>query len=239
VYGFEGFIEPGRCVVGAGTVWVMPSFPGSPTIINMDRSYRHNPTHISSQERLSSFANRLIHSTFYKVFYVSMALASIVCVILSTFETCPSGWFYILELFINIGMICEVGVRYLALGLNFWRSRWNQLDVGLVLLCAVTLIFLFTGVCSKTRTREAEFDSILLVIRNVGQFSRLVSVLNKNRTQLSTRSEDLDFDSIGDDSMGALIARDDLMLGGDTLGNGRAATRNAPYRDEYQDENYF
>lgn len=92
----------------------------------------------------------------------------------------------------------------------------------LVAVCGITLVYLFTGSCSSTRTREAEFDSILLVIRNFSQFSRLLTVLRKNQSQLSTRAADLNFDSVSNDMLG------DDLLGGEL---DRGTSQRQPFRD--------
>jgi hypothetical protein len=162
---------------------------------------------IGASEAIQNVANRILHSEGYKRWYLGMAACSILVLILSLWEKCPryqrilinSNLFYTLEVIINVGMVAEVAIRIIALERQFWRSSWNIADVLLTLFCIFSLIYLFTGTCSPERTREAEFDSFLLVIRNGSQFSRLASVIRKNNSQLSTRAMDLNFENIESD----------------------------------------
>lgn len=134
---------------------------------------------ITKAEILHSAANRILHSRFYKLFYGGLALASLVCVILSIYERCPSGMFLVLEILVNLAMIIEVSIRSFALQKLFWKSLWNKFDILLVWLCLITLGFLFFGECSSSKSREAILDTALLVLRNVLQFVRLFIFMKK------------------------------------------------------------
>ncbi|KAJ3383626.1 hypothetical protein HDU92_004048 [Lobulomyces angularis] len=177
---------------------------------------------MTKKEILQNLANRILHHSLYKAFYLVMGFLSVICVILSIIERCPSGYFYILEVIINLGMILEVTIRFFAFGKNFWNSKWNMFDVVLVFFCFLTLFILMVGECSSTRTREAEADAFLLILRNGIQFSRLMVVLKKNNTQLSNRATTINFENI--DSR----AFDDSSFD----------TRRTTYTDDF-DDNFF
>lgn len=61
-------------------------------------------------------ANRFVHSSAYLYFYASMALASLLTVVISLRSECPGTLFYALELIINLLLIAEVGIRLVAFG---------------------------------------------------------------------------------------------------------------------------
>ncbi|KAJ3193143.1 hypothetical protein HK101_005367 [Irineochytrium annulatum] len=170
------------------------------------------PTTITSNEILHSLANRILHSSFYKWFYLIMAFVSVTCLVLSFMSRCPSGYFYILETIVNLAMILEVGIRMLALRKIFWRNLWNVLDLLLVLLCVLTLLWLALGECTTERSWEAEADTILLVLRNMIQFFRLMMMLAKNGQNMSRRTQNIDFSTVDTLSVGAGIG--DLGFGG-------------------------
>ncbi|TPX36018.1 hypothetical protein SmJEL517_g01753 [Synchytrium microbalum] len=158
---------------------------------NMPSSYK-----LTTSEIIHSGANRLLHSNFYKGLYLVMAVLSLISVGMSLSDTCPSGWFYILEAVVNLTMIAEVSIRFIALGKLYWKSTWNIVDLVMVLLCGMTLLYLLFGECTKARSREAVLDTVLLVVRNGIQFVRLVLMLRKNRRPLLSRPGNVDFDSV-------------------------------------------
>ncbi|KAI8852513.1 hypothetical protein BC829DRAFT_384576 [Chytridium lagenaria] len=145
---------------------------------------------------LHSLANRILHSSFYKWFYLVMALFSIVCSVLTILQRCPSGYYYALEVLVNLAMIIEVLIRVQALGKVFWKSFWNVLDICLVGLCMFTLLWLAFGECTKERSWEAEADTILLVIRNLIQFSRVAVMITKNGQYMTRRPQAVDFSTV-------------------------------------------
>lgn len=132
--------------------------------------------------------------------------------------------------------LAEVVIRATALGKNFWKSRWNVLDVALTLLCIFSLVVLFTGKCSASAAREAEFDSILLVVRNLSQFSRLASLVRKNNSQLSTRAVDLDFDNIGSSEIGNILGDHPLQSRDSSTTSRR--NPNVYYQDDFDDRSF-
>ncbi|KAI8816384.1 uncharacterized protein EV422DRAFT_478689, partial [Fimicolochytrium jonesii] len=127
------------------------------------------------------FANRLLHSRFWKAFYIAMLVMSVTCLVWAYYVPCPGAWFYVLEVCVNGAMLVEVGVRFCALGKHFWTSPWNLLDLALTPICLVTLFLLLLTPCSPSRTDEMEFEDILLVVRNGVVLARLLWVLGKNR----------------------------------------------------------
>ncbi|KAG9295498.1 hypothetical protein G9A89_013527 [Geosiphon pyriformis] len=156
---------------------------------------------LSRAEAVHGLANRILYSRFYTWLYLGMALLSTISIILSIKEKCPSVWFIILEFIINFAMIAEVMTRFLALRQLFWKSIYNVVDITLVFLCVLTLIFIWAGGCSKGRRSEEIFDTILLVVRNLIQFGRLIIMLKKNRKNRSTRNARIDFSDIRAPSM--------------------------------------
>ena len=71
---------------------------------------------MTRDEIRKGIANRLLHSRTYIILYLAMAALSITTVVLSMREGCPGLAFYILEIVINLTMIAEVTIRFLAFG---------------------------------------------------------------------------------------------------------------------------
>ena len=70
-------------------------------------------------------SNRFVHSTVYLYLYGTMALVSLVTVIISLSTACPGVSFYILELVVNVVLVLEVGIRLVAFGKvrRAWRTE--------------------------------------------------------------------------------------------------------------------
>ncbi|ORY93985.1 hypothetical protein BCR43DRAFT_495675 [Syncephalastrum racemosum] len=151
---------------------------------------------LTRSEMVQGMANRFMYSQFYIALYVSLALLSLISIILSLRETCPTTLFIVFESIINFAMIIEVSIRLVALQRAYWRSVWNIVDTVLVAMCAITLIVLASG-CSASERSEAIFDTILLVIRNCIQVFRLFMMVRKNKHSMNARSARVDFSDLG------------------------------------------
>lgn len=156
-----------------------------------------SPYRLSREEVLKGLANRFVHSTTYLYLYATMAGMSFLTVVISLLWTCPGPSFYMLELLVNVVLVAEVSVRLVAFGKHFWKSTFNIIDLGLVLLCVFTLIILFVGHgCSPLAERpgmgEELLDSILLIVRNVVQCMRLLSVIRRSQLNVTSRITSID-----------------------------------------------
>ncbi|KAJ3067309.1 hypothetical protein HDU98_009512 [Podochytrium sp. JEL0797] len=141
---------------------------------------------MTQSEVLTSIANRILHSKFYRGLYVVMMVLSLIC--LALVSVGPSGLYYWLDAIVNLTMIIEVLIRVNAMGKNFWKSIWNQIDIALVFLCIVTLFWLIFGECQADSANwETELDALLLIVRNAVQLFRVIAMVNKNREQLMGR----------------------------------------------------
>ena len=229
---------PREASIGVGTVYDSNAFGGN--AYSRDDAAQSAPLRshyfLSRDEILKGVANRFVHSSAYLYFYAGMALASLLTVVISLTSDCPGTLFYGLELAINLLLIAEVGIRLVAFGKQFWKSTYNIVDLGLVLLCAVTLaVIFFHHECSPFRRGpsypddeerstgrsgkgEELLDSILLIGRNVVQALRLVSIVRRSGSNVTSRptrieignrpySFDLDLEDEG------AMARDRIRIG--------------------------
>ncbi|KAJ9476600.1 hypothetical protein PHBOTO_000257 [Pseudozyma hubeiensis] len=232
---------PREVSIGVGTVYDRSAFNSGP----YSRAPTDDTSHtaplrshyfLSRDEILKGVANRFVHSSAYLWFYAGMALASLLTVVISLTSDCPGTLFYGLELAINLLLIAEVGIRLVAFGKQFWKSTYNVVDLGLVLLCAITLLVIFFHhECSPFRRSpsypddegrqggrsgkgEELLDSILLIGRNVVQALRLVSIVRRSGSNVTSRptrieignrpySLDLDLEDEG------AMARDRIRIG--------------------------
>ncbi|KAI7881481.1 hypothetical protein K492DRAFT_194332 [Lichtheimia hyalospora FSU 10163] len=165
------------------------------------------PYWLTRSEMIQGMANRILYSRFYIALYIGLAALSVLSVLMSCFlavlvvrcpwqslrETCPSPLFLLFEFVINMAMMMEVTIRFLALRKAFWQSIWNAMDAMLVLLCVVTLLILIFADCSAGERREAMIDTMLLVVRNGVQLYRLITVARKNKRSIAVRSSTIDF----------------------------------------------
>lgn len=224
--------------IGVGTVYDSNAFGGNAYARDDGAQTAPLRSHyfLSRDEILKGVANRFVHSSAYLYFYAGMALASLLTVVISLTSDCPGTLFYGLELAINLLLIAEVGIRLVAFGKQFWKSTYNIVDLGLVLLCAVTLaVIFFHHECSPFRRGpsypddeerstgrsgkgEELLDSILLIGRNVVQALRLVSIVRRSGSNVTSRptrieignrpySLDLDLEDEG------AMARDRIRFG--------------------------
>lgn len=153
--------------------------------------------YLSRTEMIQGMANRFMYSEFYIYLYAGLAGLSIATLVLSAIEDCPSLLFYLLEILVNVAMITEVTIRFLALRKAFWKSFYNIIDIVLVVLCAITLIFVLQG-CSSSRKEEEVFDTILLIVRNGVQFGRIAVMLRRNGKNIfgRLRTNRINFDDV-------------------------------------------
>ncbi|PWN52612.1 hypothetical protein IE53DRAFT_311757, partial [Violaceomyces palustris] len=202
---------------------------------------------LSRDEILKGVANRFVHSSAYLYFYASMALASMLTVVISLMNDCPGTLFYALELAINLLLIVEVGIRLLAFGKQFWKSTFNIVDLCLVLLCAITLaVIFFSHDCSPFRKGRLEddipspgegasggggrsgkgeelLDSVLLIGRNVVQCFRLLAVVRRSGSNVTSRVPAIDLSAARGFSLDidledeGAMARDRMADGGDPV----------------------
>ncbi|KJA25849.1 hypothetical protein HYPSUDRAFT_37340 [Hypholoma sublateritium FD-334 SS-4] len=140
-------------------------------------------------------ANRFVHSRTYIFLYLGMAALSVTTVVLSLTDDCPGLAFYILEIIINAAMILEVGIRFVALGKQFWKSPFNTVDLILTIFCALTLLVLAFGKCGAGSKQEEILDTLLLIARNVLQFGRLAAVMRQSGQSIFSRPKPIDINT--------------------------------------------
>ncbi|ORX90908.1 hypothetical protein K493DRAFT_229323 [Basidiobolus meristosporus CBS 931.73] len=136
---------------------------------------------ITRRDLFRNLANRIVYSKFYTFLYILLAVLSLISVVLVLFRNhriSPGLEFFVLEIIINLAMLFEVIIRMVALGKTYWKSLFNILDVVLMMFCLATLILLFLG-CSPFNEKEELVDTVFLVIRNIAQFWRLLTTVQK------------------------------------------------------------
>ncbi|THV07627.1 hypothetical protein K435DRAFT_636626, partial [Dendrothele bispora CBS 962.96] len=150
---------------------------------------------LTRSEITKGLANRFVHSRTYIFLYLGMAALSVTTIVLSITDDCPGLAFYILEVIINVSMILEVGIRFVAFGRQFWKSPFNVVDLVLTVFCALTLLVLAFAKCGSTSKEEEILDTLLLVARNVLQFSRLAAVMRQSGQSIFSRPRPIDINA--------------------------------------------
>ncbi|KAH0590991.1 hypothetical protein H2248_001103 [Termitomyces sp. 'cryptogamus'] len=150
---------------------------------------------LSRQEISRGLANRFVHSRVYICLYLGMAALSVTTVILSLKDGCPVLAFFILEFIINISMIIEVAIRFVAFGRQFWNSPFNVMDLILTIVCALTLLVITFAKCGTGSKEEEILDTLLLVTRNILQFGRLAAVMRQSGQSIFSQPKPIDISS--------------------------------------------
>ena len=151
---------------------------------------------LTRSEMTKGIANRFVHSQTYIFLYLGMAALSATTVVLSLSDGCPGLTFYVLEVIINMSMILEVAVRFVAFGRQFWRSPFNVLDLILTVFCVITLLVIAFAGCGATSKEEEVLDTLLLVARNVLQFGRLAAVMRQSGQSVFSRPKPIDISAV-------------------------------------------
>ncbi|CCA77909.1 hypothetical protein PIIN_00553 [Serendipita indica DSM 11827] len=150
---------------------------------------------LSSREAAKGIASRIVYSQYYVIIYVALAAMATTTVVLSLTDGCPGFAFYILEIIINIAMIAEVSIRFVAFGKQFWKSPFNVVDLGLTVLCVITLVVIFFSGCNELSKEEELLDTFLLVARNVLQFTRLATVMRRSGRSIFAQPKPIDLNA--------------------------------------------
>ncbi|KAG6879854.1 hypothetical protein C0992_010523 [Termitomyces sp. T32_za158] len=124
-----------------------------------------------------------------------MAALSVTTVVLSLKDGCPGLAFFILEFIINVSMIIEVAIRFVAFGRQFWNSPFNVMDLILTIVCALTLLVIAFAKCGTGSKEEEILDTLLLVTRNVLQFGRLAAVMRQSGQSIFSQPKPIDISS--------------------------------------------
>lgn len=84
----------------------------------------------------------------------------------------------------------ELSIRYFALGQKFW-GWWNIADIGLVLLCLLSLALSLGILCGPKKSAEEALGDSIMVLRNGMQFTRLAFMTYRNANRTRSRRVDL------------------------------------------------
>ncbi|KAH8930118.1 hypothetical protein BT69DRAFT_1311022 [Atractiella rhizophila] len=152
--------------------------------------------YISRSEVFKGVANRFVFSLAYIYLYLTMAALSLTTLVLSLMNECPTASFYVLETVVNLSLILEVAIRWVAFGKQFWKSPYNIFDLLITLFCILTLMFIFFSGCSAKG--EEMFDTFLLIGRNGIQFFRLASVMRRSGKSIFKRPAAIDLNAARD-----------------------------------------
>lgn len=85
---------------------------------------------------------------------------------------------------------------------QFWKSPFNWLDLGITVFCVITVLVVFLSGCSAKG--EELFDTFLLVIRNMIQFTRLALMLRRSGKNIFSRIPPINLEDAVHDPLFAL-----------------------------------
>ncbi|KAJ3142502.1 hypothetical protein HK100_002568 [Physocladia obscura] len=148
---------------------------------------------ITRAEVLTSIANRILYSKYYRWLYFAMGIASFFCLVLSFVEQCPSGLFLWTDALVNLAMIAEVLIRVNAMGKVSESHSVDEAHYALTASCCEIRTFINQSgtllISRDNSSWETELDALLLIARNSVQLFRLLMMMNKNRDSLLRRQQ--------------------------------------------------
>jgi hypothetical protein len=153
------------------------------------------------REVLKSMANRLLHSKSYQLWYIALACISLFCMIVTLIWAHPPLLVFVLEYILCLALFFEVLLNWAVQAGQYWKSKSNLFDVGMLFLC-VLLIIIFHSHPHRTLNDSSSsdewqsfLDAFVLFVRNGIQLVRLVFLLKKHRSSTLTRESIVDLES--------------------------------------------
>eukprot|EP01100_Stratorugosa_tubuloviscum_P000327 TRINITY_DN1068_c1_g1_i2.p1 TRINITY_DN1068_c1_g1~~TRINITY_DN1068_c1_g1_i2.p1 ORF type:complete len:148 (+),score=13.69 TRINITY_DN1068_c1_g1_i2:125-568(+) len=133
----------------------------------------------STSSACVSTVNQILYGRWFSFLYFAMMLlntASLMFVIMEQQGTLDAPLLFItLEFLIITTFSIEMFLRLVSLGKKFWILWSNILDFSLLILCFLTC-FAYLG--NNAYYRAEEIASLILLVRYVMHFMRLLSFLN-------------------------------------------------------------
>lgn len=107
----------------------------------------------------------------------------------------------------------------------------NILDLVLTLFCVITLLLVFLNPCGSGSKREEVLDTILLVVRNGVQFSRLLAILRRSGHSLLHPPRPIDLSQAREAALEMELDMDEEEAVGTVMG--RSKHLGAPGNNSY------
>lgn len=154
--------------------------------------------------RVVALANRVLFSRIYAVLYFFLIAANLALIVWIISDLAVNGelrpvsnpGFAVLEVFVNVFLVAEVTLRYVAMRERFFASWANRIDVAVVFVSVTALVFYFA---SSSLVEEA-VTTVVVIFRYVIQLARLVVLIKNRKTAIpfSRSISEVDFSTLDD-----------------------------------------
>jgi len=157
--------------------------------------------HFQRKDCCALFADRVLFSKWYYALYVLIILTNCVLIIwllvvlAQQRYSATAHWvFVLLDVVVNIAFLSEVGLQIASQKMDYFRHMSNLFDF-LVMLLSLGTLFLYISKTNVVEEVEDLLALVLLGVRYVLQFLRLIAIIKKHKFKTAVQKE-VDFNSL-------------------------------------------
>jgi len=151
--------------------------------------------------KCASYADRVLFSTWYYTLYILVIMVNLTLIIWLLIMlardnySVTAHWIFIsLDVLVNVAFMSEVSLQVISQKKEYFKHLSNLFDFVVMLLSLATLV-MYVEKTDPSEEVEDLVALILIVVRYVLQFLRLISIIKKHRSKVISRKE-VDFSQL-------------------------------------------
>jgi len=169
---------------------------------NQSESLKHEAVLLSFKAQCNSFLYSPCGIGLH-IAFLSCSVALLTFLIAMGFisgYTEQEPWYYILQACFDVVIVLEVLVRMLYFGRDYFKDRWNYVDLAIVLLCVMATVSENLELFAQVE-REQDTALVLRIVRDILRALRLVvfiRFLQRSIVSFQECEPDLNRDQVGE-----------------------------------------